>query len=46
MTMQNLAIKNVSYLQARDPSIVAWNRANLRRINLADELVSELVSLS
>lgn len=35
-------MKNVSYLQARDPSIVSWNRGNLRRINLEKEYSEEL----
>lgn len=37
--MLSLGMKNVSYLQARDPSIVSWNIANFRRINLAEEMV-------
>lgn len=44
--MKNLTVKNVSYLQARDPSIVSWNRADIRRINLAEELVSSTDSNS
>lgn len=39
--MERLTVKNVSYLQARDPSILAWNRVNLKKKNLNLEFLEE-----
>ncbi|KAJ8970157.1 hypothetical protein NQ317_003320 [Molorchus minor] len=43
MEIENIIQKNVSYLHARDPSILAWNRHGLDevRVNLAKELLKD-----
>ncbi|KAJ8943927.1 hypothetical protein NQ314_009591 [Rhamnusium bicolor] len=43
LDIENIVLKNVSYLHARDPSILAWNRHGLDsvRVNLAKELLQD-----
>ncbi|XP_018575548.1 kinesin-like protein subito [Anoplophora glabripennis] len=43
LDIESIVLKNISYLHARDPSILAWNRHCLDevRINLADELLND-----
>lgn len=44
--MEYLGVKNVSYLFARDPSILAWNRGVLKRVNLEKELLKDNTQVS
>lgn len=40
--IENIVLNKVSYLHARDPSILGWNRHGLDevRVNLAEELLN------